>query len=151
MTASTQTAVTWPPSLWAATAQAGPVLPALAGDHASDVVIVGAGFTGLSTAIHLREMGIAATVIEAAEPGWGASGRNNGQVIPTLAGHDPSAMVKRHGAAGERFNAVLRDSAAYLFDLVRKYQIAAEAEQSGWVQPVHSPGRFKLAEKRVRE
>ena len=151
MTASIQTAVTWPPSLWAATAPAGPELPALAGGHASDVVIVGAGFTGLSTAIHLREMGIAATVIEAAEPGWGASGRNNGQVIPTLAGHDPSAMVKRHGAAGERFNAVLRDSAAYLFDLVRKYAIPAEAEQSGWVQPVHSPGRFKLAEKRVRE
>jgi glycine/D-amino acid oxidase-like deaminating enzyme len=151
VTASIQTAVTWPPSLWAATAPAGPELPALAGGHASDVVIVGAGFTGLSTAIHLREMGIAATVIEAAEPGWGASGRNNGQVIPTLAGHDPSAMVKRHGAAGERFNAVLRDSAAYLFDLVRKYAIPAEAEQSGWVQPVHSPGRFKLAEKRVRE
>lgn len=127
------------------------MLPALAGEHTSDVVIVGAGFTGLSTAIHLREMGIAATVIEAAEPGWGASGRNNGQVIPTLAGHDPSAMVQRHGEAGERFNAVLRDSAAYLFDLVRKYAIPAEAEQAGWVQPVHSPGRFKLAQKRVRE
>jgi glycine/D-amino acid oxidase-like deaminating enzyme len=96
-------------------------------------------------------MGVPATVVEAAEPGWGASGRNNGQVIPTLAGHDPSAMVKRHGEAGERFNAVLRDSAAYLFDLVRKYDIAAEAEQTGWVQPVHSPGRFKLAEKRVKE
>jgi glycine/D-amino acid oxidase-like deaminating enzyme len=151
VTASIQTGVNWPPSLWAATAPAAPALPELEGDQTSDVVIVGAGFTGLSTAIHLREMGIAATVIEAAEPGWGASGRNNGQVIPTLAGHDPSAMVKRHGEAGERFNAVLRDSAAYLFDLVRKYAIAAEAEQAGWVQPVHSPGRFKLAEKRVRE
>ena len=39
----------------------------------------------------------------------------------------------------------------YLFDLVRKYDIPAEAEQAGWVQPVHSPGRFKLAEKRVQE
>jgi glycine/D-amino acid oxidase-like deaminating enzyme len=143
--------VTWPPSLWAATAAAGPELPELEGGQASDVVIIGAGFTGLSTAIHLREMGVAAMVIEAAEPGWGASGRNNGQVIPTLAGHDPSAMVKRHGEAGERFNVLLRDSAAYLFDLVRKYDIAAEAEQAGWVQPVHSPGRFKLAEKRVKE
>ena len=151
MTASANASVTWPPSLWAATAPAGSALPALEGDQTSDVVIVGAGFTGLSTAIHLREMGVATTVIEAAEPGWGASGRNNGQVIPTLAGHDPSAMVKRHGEAGERFNAVLRDSAAYLFDLVRKHAIPAEAEQAGWVQPVHSPGRFKLAEKRVRE
>jgi glycine/D-amino acid oxidase-like deaminating enzyme len=143
--------VAWPPSLWAATAPPGPALPALAGSASADVVIIGAGFTGLSTAIHLREMGVGATVIEAAEPGWGASGRNNGQVIPTLSGHDPSAMVKRHGEAGERFNALLRDSAAYLFDLARRYDIAAEAEQSGWVQPVHSPGRFKLAEKRVTE
>ena len=151
MTLSASSPVSWPPSLWAATAPAGPALSALEGDQTSDVAIIGAGFTGLSTAIHLREMGVAATVVEAAEPGWGASGRNNGQVIPTLAGHDPSAMVKRHGEAGERFNAILRDSAAYLFDLVRRYSIPAEAEQTGWVQPVHSPGRFKLAEKRVLE
>jgi len=143
--------VTWPPSLWAATAPAGPALSTLKGEIRIDVVVIGAGFTGLSTAIHLRESGVEVTLIEAAEPGWGASGRNNGQVIPTLAGHDPSAMVARHGEAGERFNAVLRDSAQYLFDLVRKYEIPAEAEQAGWVQPVHSPGRFKLAEKRVRE
>jgi glycine/D-amino acid oxidase-like deaminating enzyme len=143
--------VTWPPSLWAATAQPGPTLPALTGELGADVVVIGAGFTGLSTAIHLREAGVEVVVLEAAEPGWGASGRNNGQVIPTLAGHDPSAMVARHGEAGERFNAVLRDSAQYLFDLVRKYDIPAEAEQAGWVQPVHSPGRFRLAEKRIKE
>ncbi|HEV2510994.1 FAD-binding oxidoreductase [Bosea sp. (in: a-proteobacteria)] len=143
--------VAWPPSLWAATAQPGPVLGTLEGTVESDVVVIGAGFTGLSTAIHLRESGVGVTILEAAEPGWGASGRNNGQVIPTLAGHDPSAMTARHGEAGERFNAVLRDAAQYLFDLVRKYEIPAEAEQAGWVQPVHSPGRFKLAEKRVRE
>jgi len=147
----TSASVTWPPSLWAATAPAGPALNMLGGDVRADVVVIGAGFTGLSTAIHLRESGVEVVVVEAAEPGWGASGRNNGQVIPTLAGHDPSAMVARHGEAGERFNAVLRDSAQYLFDLVRKYQIPAEAEQAGWIQPVHSPGRFKLAEKRVRE
>jgi glycine/D-amino acid oxidase-like deaminating enzyme len=148
---SVSSSVSWPPSLWAATAPAGPALPALEGDRTCDVAIIGAGFTGLSAAIHLRETGAAATVIEAAEPGWGASGRNNGQVIPTLAGHDPSAMVARHGEAGERFNALLRDSAAYLFDLARRHGIAAEAEQAGWVQPVHSPGRFRLAEKRVKE
>ncbi|WP_296571858.1 FAD-binding oxidoreductase [Phreatobacter sp.] len=141
----------WPPSLWAATAPPGPTLAPLVGDETADVVVIGAGFTGLSTAIHLREMGVAVTVVEAVEPGWGASGRNNGQVIPTLAGHDPSGMTARHGEAGERFNAVLRDAAQYLFDTVRKYDIPAEAEQAGWVQPVHSPGRFKIAEKRVRE
>lgn len=141
----------WPPSLWAATAPPGPVLQPLEGGARADVAVIGAGFTGLSAAIHLREAGIAVTVLEAVEPGWGASGRNNGQVIPTLAGHDPSAMVARHGDAGERFNAVLRDSAQYLFETVRRYDIQAEAEQAGWVQPAHSPGRFRLAEKRVAE
>lgn len=143
--------VTWPPSLWAAVTPVGPALPVLDSALTTDVVVIGAGFTGLSTAVHLREMGVGAVVVEAAEPGWGASGRNNGQVIPTLAGNDPSGMVARHGEAGERFNALLRDSASYLFDFVRRHDIPAEAEQSGWVQPVHSPGRIKIAEKRVRE
>ncbi|HEX6609862.1 MAG TPA: FAD-binding oxidoreductase, partial [Hyphomicrobiaceae bacterium] len=100
-----------PPSLWAAVTPAGPKLNSLKGPVQADVLVIGAGFTGLSTALHLRRAGIDVAVVEAAEPGWGASGRNNGQVIPTLAGHDPSAMVARHGEAGERFNAVLRDSA----------------------------------------
>ena len=83
---SATASLSWPPSLWAATAPAGAVLPALEGDQAADIVVVGAGFTGLSTAIHLREMGVGATVIEAAEPGWGASGRNNGQGVPGMCG-----------------------------------------------------------------
>jgi glycine/D-amino acid oxidase-like deaminating enzyme len=143
--------VTWPPSLWAHVSPPGPALPALEGEEEAEVAVVGAGFTGLSAAIHLREAGIGATVVEAAEPGWGASGRNNGQVIPTLSRHDPAAIIARHGAAGERFVAVLRDSATTLFDLARRHGIDAEAEQTGWVQPAHSPGRMRLAERRVRD
>jgi glycine/D-amino acid oxidase-like deaminating enzyme len=105
----------------------------------------------LSTALHLREAGVDVAIIEAMEPGWGASGRNNGQVIPTLSRPDPDDIVARHGAAGERFVALLRDSASTLFDVARRYQIQAEQEQSGWVQPVHSPGRIKIAERRVRQ
>src|SRR5215203_3946603 len=94
---------------------------------------------------------IPARVLEAAEPGFGASGRNNGQVIPTLSRADPDAIVARHGAAGERFVALLRDSAALLFDLARRHAIDAEAEQAGWVQPAHSPGRIRISEARVRQ
>jgi glycine/D-amino acid oxidase-like deaminating enzyme len=141
----------WPQSLWAAVTPAGPDLPELKGSLEADVVVIGAGFTGLSTALHLREQGIDVAVVEAVEPGWGASGRNNGQVIPTLSRPDPEDIVKRHGAAGERLVALIRDSASILFDLVRRYQIQAEAEQSGWVQPVHSPGRIKIAERRVKQ
>ncbi|HYW64035.1 MAG TPA: FAD-dependent oxidoreductase [Bradyrhizobium sp.] len=143
--------VRWPASLWAAATPPGPDLPELAGATAADVVIIGGGFTGLSAALHLREAGVEVALVEAMEPGWGASGRNNGQVIPTLSRPDPEEIVARHGAAGERFVTLLRDSASTLFDLARRYQINAEQEQTGWVQPVHSPGRIKIAERRVRQ
>lgn len=143
--------VCWPNSLWAAVTPPGPDLPELIGADEADVVVIGAGFTGLSTALHLREAGVDVAIVEAMEPGWGASGRNNGQVIPTLSRPDPQDIVARHGAAGERFVGLLRDSASTLFDLARRYGIEAEQEQCGWVQPVHSPGRIKIAERRVRQ
>jgi len=143
--------VRWPASLWAAVTPPGPELPELVGLAQSDVIVIGAGFTGLSTGLHLRETGVEVAIVEAMEPGWGASGRNNGQVIPALSGPDPEDIVARHGAAGERFVALLRDSASFLFDVARRYQIEAEQEQAGWVQPVHSPGRIKIAERRVRQ
>src|SRR5437667_1890551 len=143
--------VRWPDSLWAAVTPSGPELPELTGTQQADVIVIGAGFTGLSTALHLREAGVDVTVVEAAEPGWGASGRNNGQVIPTLSRPDPEDIVARHGAVGERFVGLLRDSASTLFDVAARYQIQAEQEQAGWVQPVHSPGRIKIAQRRVRQ
>ena len=143
--------VRWPNSLWAAVTPVGPELPELIGAAEADVIVVGGGFTGLSTALHLREAGVDVAVVEAVEPGWGASGRNNGQVIPTLSRPDPEDIVAKHGAAGERFVTLLRDCASTLFDVARRYQIEAEQEQTGWVQPVHSPGRIKLAERRVRQ
>jgi glycine/D-amino acid oxidase-like deaminating enzyme len=141
----------WLNSLWAVVTPSGPDLPELAGTVEADVVVIGGGFTGLSTALHLREAGVDVAIVEAMEPGWGASGRNNGQVIPTLSRPDPDDIVARHGAAGERFVGLLRDSASTLFDIARRYQIQAEQEQAGWVQPVHSPGRIKIAERRVRQ
>src|SRR5215218_2186874 len=143
--------VRWPDSLWAAMTPSGPELPELSGTQQADVIVIGGGFTGLSTALHLREAGVDVAIVEAAEPGWGASGRNNGQVIPTLSRPDPEDIVAKHGEAGERFVGLLCDSASMLFDMVRRYQIHAEQEQAGWIQPVHSPGRIKVAERRVRQ
>ena len=143
--------VRWPDSLWAAMTPSGPELPELTGTQQADVIVIGGGFTGLSTALHLREAGVDVAIVEAAEPGWGASGRNNGQVIPTLSRPDPEDIVAKHGEAGERFVGMLRDSASYLFDVTRRYSIDAEGEQAGWVQPVHSPGRIKIAERRVQQ
>ena len=140
-----------PPSLWAAVSKPAGSYAPLRGPTSADVVIIGAGFTGLAAALHLRRAGIATTIVEAAEPGWGASGRNNGQVIPTLSRADPDAIIARHRVAGERFVGLIRDSAQSLFDTVREERINAEAEQTGWVQPVHTPGRMAIAERRVAQ
>lgn len=143
--------VEWPPSLWAAVTPDGPALPAVDGDMTADVTVVGAGFTGLSTALALARSGVDVAVIEAAEPGWGASGRNNGQVIPTLTRPEPDDIVRRHGEAGERLVHLIRDCAQTLFDTAREEGIDCEGEQNGWLQPVHTPGRMKIAERRVAQ
>lgn len=70
----------WPPSWYAATAVQAPHRPALAGDCRADVCIVGGGYTGLSAALHLARAGLSVVVLEAHRAGWGASGRNGGQV-----------------------------------------------------------------------
>lgn len=70
----------YPASWYAATALAGPALPALRETLRADVVIIGAGFTGLSAALHLAQRGVKVVVLEAQRVGWGASGRNGGQI-----------------------------------------------------------------------
>ncbi|MFN7168245.1 MAG: NAD(P)/FAD-dependent oxidoreductase [Pannonibacter sp.] len=67
-------------SWYAATAGWKTGYPALAGEVTADVVIVGGGYTGLSSALHLAEAGLSVVVLEAHRIGWGASGRNGGQV-----------------------------------------------------------------------
>ena len=73
-------AVDFPDSYYAATAPVCERRPALAGRERTDVCVVGAGFTGVSAALHLAERGYSVVVLEAVRVGWGASGRNGGQV-----------------------------------------------------------------------
>ena len=70
----------YPPSWYAATADLLPPFPALEGEVVADVCVVGGGYTGLSAALHLAEAGLDVVLIEAQRVGWGASGRNGGQV-----------------------------------------------------------------------
>lgn len=62
-----------------------PARPKLQGRVRADVCVIGGGYTGLSTAIELAKRGLTVTVLEAARIGWGASGRNGGQVINDIA------------------------------------------------------------------
>ena len=72
----------------------------LRGAHTADVCVIGAGFTGISTALHLAERGYNVHVVEANRVGWGASGRNGGQIIGGISGEE---KVARHlGNNGEQ-------------------------------------------------
>ncbi|TDK43143.1 NAD(P)/FAD-dependent oxidoreductase [Antarcticimicrobium luteum] len=70
----------YPNSWYAATAHDLPPFPALEGDTRADVCVVGAGYTGLSAALHLAEAGLSVVLLEAQRVGFGASGRNGGQL-----------------------------------------------------------------------
>lgn len=68
----------------------------LEGRHEAEVVIVGAGYTGLSAAIALAERGVSVTVVEQEYAGYGASGRNAGHLTPTI-GKDLPSVLKAFG------------------------------------------------------
>jgi glycine/D-amino acid oxidase-like deaminating enzyme len=127
-----------PPSLYADTAVAPVPTPPLAADKKVAVAIVGGGFTGLSTALHLAERGIDVTVLEAREPGWGASGNNGGQVNPGLK-HDPDRIEADFGAdLGGRMIDFAYGTTNYTFDLIRRYQIPCEARQNGTLRAAYN-------------
>ncbi|WP_135078471.1 FAD-binding oxidoreductase [Terasakiella sp. SH-1] len=83
-------------SYYAATANDTTVRPQLDGTVEADVCIVGAGFTGLSSALHLAEKGYKVAVLEGSRIGWGASGRNGGQIVNGYS-RDMEVIEKRYG------------------------------------------------------
>lgn len=138
-----------PASLWAATAGDRPRRPALTADTSCDVVIVGAGYTGLSAALHLAEAGKAVIVIDEVEPGWGASGRNGGQVIPGLK-YDPDELEAIYGPdLGPRVVATVGGAADLVFNLIARHAIDCGATRTGWIQAAHSERALAAFAKRV--
>ena len=140
-----------PPSLWAATAQETFSGHALEGDHRFDIVIFGGGFTGLSAALHASQAGARVCLLEAGEPGWGASGRNGGQVIPGFK-WDPDDLVAKFGEeAGERLVAFSGSAPDMVFDLITRHDIRCAASRQGWLQAVHTEKAVKAAELRAAQ
>lgn len=139
------------PSLWHATAPAAPQTPPLAGDAQADVCIVGAGYAGLSTALHLAEAGVSVVVLEAREPGWGASGRNGGQVIPGIK-YDPSEILAKYGAeAGEALVSFVASTADLVFGLIEQHGMEVPHRRAGWIQGAHTPAMVETVKRRAGE
>jgi glycine/D-amino acid oxidase-like deaminating enzyme len=127
-----------PPSLYAATARPAPATPPLEGERKADVLVVGGGFTGLSTALHLAEAGADVVVLEANEPGWGASGRNGGQVNPGLK-PDPDQVEADFGPdLGGRMVRLGWSAPEVTFALIRRWQIECDARQGGTLRAAAS-------------
>ena len=84
-------------SYYAASANEVTGYPGLTGAHRADVCVIGAGFTGVATALTLAERGYSVVLLEANRVGWGASGRNGGQLINGINGHEK--LEKRYGEA----------------------------------------------------
>ncbi len=138
-------------SLWEETASPPPLADTLTGSLDCDVVIVGGGITGLSTALHLAERGMAPCVLEAHELAWGASGRNGGQVIPGIK-HDPGEILKRYGhELGEPLLEMVAGGADTVFDVIARYGIPCDAVRKGWVQPAHSSRALAVVQDRGRQ
>lgn len=81
------------PSYYSATLNEETDYPTLQGEVSVDVVIIGGGFTGVASAVELAERGLKVAIVEAKKIGWGATGRNGGQVTGSLSGD--AAMTKQ--------------------------------------------------------
>lgn len=115
--------------------------PALIGEVRSDVCVIGGGYTGLSAALHLAELGYSVSLLEAEKVGWGASGRNGGQVAP---GHNMEHSELCHQMGHNDANALWKmslESVALVRTLVERHQINCDLK-SGVLhvaaKPAHS-------------
>lgn len=125
--------------LWEHTAPPGVSFERLTGERHTDVAVVGGGVAGLSTALHLARAGVSVSLLEAAQPGGGASGRSGGLIAPDFIRHNPdeveTTLGKDHGA---RLISMVGNSARFCFDLIEELQLACEGNRNGFWTPSHN-------------
>jgi len=133
----------WPGSHWAGTA----ALPAhrpLVGEARAEVAVIGAGYAGLNAALGLaRDHGVDVAVLEAAQPGWGASGRNGGFCCLGGAKLEDASVVARHGVQGARdWRGYQRRAIDHVAGLLEAEGIDARQGPRGEALLAHSPVAF---------
>ncbi|MBA5801342.1 NAD(P)/FAD-dependent oxidoreductase [Rhizobium changzhiense] len=117
--------------LWEKTAPEAPTTSPLDGPVSADVVIVGGGYTGLSSALHLAEAGSKVVLLEAKEIGFGGAGRNVGLInagMWVMPNDLPGVLGPVHG---ERLLDLLANAPKLVMELIDKHQIACELERNG--------------------
>jgi glycine/D-amino acid oxidase-like deaminating enzyme len=139
-----------PNTLWRHTAGNKPEAEQLVSDLAADVAVIGGGFTGLSTALHLARGGAKVVLLEAETLGWGASGRNAGFVVPNFSKADPASVIKKLGQErGHRLLDVVGRGADRVFEIAAAAGMGRQAEQNGWLQPAHTSEMVEVLQRRV--
>jgi glycine/D-amino acid oxidase-like deaminating enzyme len=127
-------------SYYAATANDRTRYPRLEGAATADVCVVGGGFSGVATALTLAERGYSVVVLEANVIGWGASGRNGGQVIGGLSGEH--TIKKQLGEAGARMLRELHYRGNDIIEeRVARYGIDCDLKH-GWLEAAARPRHF---------
>lgn len=118
-------------SYYAATANPHAPWPQLENSIQCDVCVIGGGFTGLSSALFLTEAGYDVVVLEAAKVGFGASGRNGGQVVNSYS-RDVDVIEQRYGKESARLlGSMMFEGASVIRDRIKRYDIACDYRQGG--------------------
>lgn len=128
----------YPPSYYAASRNIIRQPKPLEGMVETDICVVGAGYSGLSAAISLAENGFKVVMIEAAEVGWGASGRNGGQVVNGL-NASLGTIQRRYGQETANFvGGLLQEGAGIIYDRIERYGINCDLKR-GNIYAAYTP------------
>jgi glycine/D-amino acid oxidase-like deaminating enzyme len=111
--------------------------PVLRGEQTVELAVVGGGFTGLSTALHSAERGCTTAVVEARDIGFGASGRNGGQVNPGVK-LDEASLAARFGEAGRGLYRLGQEAPDFLADLVGRKSLRCHWTRPGLIRLAHN-------------
>jgi len=120
-----------PASYYAATANSANARPELQENKQVDVCIIGAGYTGLSTALFLLEHGFSVAVLEAARVGFGASGRNGGQIVNSYSRDLDSIERSVSDSAAKLIGEMAFEGGQIIRDRVARYGIECDLKDGG--------------------